>query len=208
MMAKPWALIAACTAVLAGCTTPAPPMSWLSLPVLPPADAASAAHQAAPVASAAAPGRPVWVVQRVRVPEYLQSAQVRYRDAPQRLIDWPEVRWAERLEVNLSRHLAQSLAAALPPGAVCEAPCHPVGTPGSIWVTFQALDYVRPQRQVVALVRWERLGAGSPSLTQQWQWSEPVESDTPDGQAEAMARVNRALATHLATVLRGVQPLN
>jgi uncharacterized lipoprotein YmbA len=55
-----------------------------------------------------------WIVQRVRVPEYLQSTQVRFRDAPHVLAEWPNVRWAERLEVNLGRHLSQHLSAAMP----------------------------------------------------------------------------------------------
>jgi len=202
MKASLCAAAVAGAALLAGCTTPAPPMSWLSLPVLTPPDAAADAPQAM------AAGELTWVVQRVRVPEYLQSAQVRYRDAPQRLTDWPEVRWAERLEVNLSRHLTQSLAAALPAGMVCEAPCRPAGAPGSVWVSYQTLDYLRPQRQVVAVVLWERVLPGRPPVTQQWQLTEPVEADSPDGQAEAMARINRAVARRMAAVLRGVQPPN
>ena len=193
---------AALALALAGCAKPPPPRAWLSLPTLP------VAPERSSPAGALSADAVTWIVQRVRVPEYLQSTQVRFRDAPHVLAEWPNVRWAERLEVNLGRHLSQHLSAAMPPGTVCEAPCRPSATPGSVWVSYQALDYVRAQREVVALVQWERVVPGQPPVAQQWQLREPVAVDSPSGQADAMGRLNQALARRIAATLTGAQAPN
>jgi uncharacterized lipoprotein YmbA len=116
------ALLTAGVAVLAlsGCASRTPSVVLLSLPL----DAPTTSAKAAPAAQA-----PTLVVRRVQIPEYLQSIQVRYRSSAQTLAEWPATRWAERLEVSLTRHVSQQLNARLPAGSVCDTAC--AGSPKS-----------------------------------------------------------------------------
>lgn len=200
-------------AMLAGCgSTPPAPTVWLAAPAV----TATAAQTTAPL-SADANARhdaPTVVVQRLRVPEYLQTTALRYRDGEHSFAEWPQARWAERVEVNLTRHLAQSLQAQRPAWRWCEAPCSQPGS-GSVQVAYQSLEIQRAAREVVAVVHWQisppgleaasghpRSGSGQGPVQGPWQglWQQrqPITGDTPQAQVAALAAINAALAQALA----------
>jgi uncharacterized lipoprotein YmbA len=192
------ALLTAGVAILAlsGCASRTPSVVLLSLPL----DAPTTSAQAAPAAQA-----PTLVVRRVQIPEYLQSIQVRYRSSAQTLAEWPATRWAERLEVSLTRHLSQQLNARLPAGSVCDTAC--AGSPkvSSLQISYLMLDHVRPQGQMQAQVHWvltPASGDTQASKMGQLTLSEPVQSDDAPGQAAAMARLNAQLASQIAPYLK------
>ncbi|MDX9843641.1 MAG: ABC-type transport auxiliary lipoprotein family protein [Aquabacterium sp.] len=198
---------------LAGCASTPPERSWLSLPwevspatplASPPATATASAST--PVAAAIAPrGTPQLRLLRVQIPEYLQSNRVRYRDSAATLAEWPGVRWAERVEIGLTRHLAAQLNGLLGAGAVCEDACNATPSAGNLQVSFVVLDHDRPQGRLHAQASWALTPTpGSTSTPRQGQvrWTEPVQEDNPAGQAGAMARVNAAIARELAQQLR------
>lgn len=177
---------------LSGCASRAS-MTLLSLPL----DAPTASTQAAPA--------PTVVVRRVQIPEYLQSIQVRYRSSAQTLAEWPATRWAERLEVSLTRHLSQQLNTRMPAGSVCDTAC--AGSPkvSSLQVSYLMLDQVRPQGLMHAQVHWvltPASGDTQASKMGQLTLNEPVQSDDASGQAAAMARLNAQLASQIAPHLK------
>lgn len=185
--------------VLAGCgSAPTAPTVWLALPaVTAPAAQASAPSSAEPHARQA----PTVVVQRLRVPEYLQTTALRYRDGEHSFAEWPQARWAERVEVNLTRHLAQSLQAQRPTWRWCEAPCSQAGA-GSVQVSYQSLEIQGAAREVVAVVQWQLNlpghDAGPPMNWQGvWQHRQAIEGDAPQAQVAALAALNTALSQAL-----------
>jgi uncharacterized lipoprotein YmbA len=68
---------------------------------------------AAPPAAVGA-ARPLLAVRSVQLPEYLLRAAVVYRSASAELARFPDAVWAERLNVAVTRWIAQQLAADLP----------------------------------------------------------------------------------------------
>ena len=195
---------------LAGCASNPPERSWLSLPLsvspvtLPSGATGSASPE--PAATAPAPrGTPQLRLLRVQIPEYLQSNRVRYRDSAATLAEWRGVRWAERVEIGLTRHLGAQLNGLMGAGAVCEDACHVTPSAGNLQVSFVTLDFDRPQARVRAQMNWALTPVpGSASAPRQGQvrWTEAVLEDSPAGQAAAMARVNAAVARELAQQLR------
>ena len=97
------ACVALCVA-LVGCASAPQERRWLSLPLdAPPSAAAPTSAPVSSVAAAsAARATPQIRLQRVQIPEYLQSNRVRFRDSAATLAEWPGVRWAERLEIGLT----------------------------------------------------------------------------------------------------------
>jgi uncharacterized lipoprotein YmbA len=195
-------------AMLVGCgSTPPAPTVWLAVPAV----TATAAQTTAPLsADANARHAPTVVVQRLRVPEYLQTTALRYRDGEHSFAEWPQARWAERVEVNLTRHLAQSLQAQRSAWRWCEAPCSQPGS-GSVQVAYQSLEIQRAAREVVAVVHWQisppgldaasghpRSGSGQGPVQGLWQHRQPITGDTPQAQVAALAAINAALAQALA----------
>ena len=201
------ACVALCAA-LAGCASAPPERSWLSLPL----DASltgSPDPTSAPVSSVAAASVPRTTpqirLQRVQIPEYLQSNRVRYRDSTATLAEWPGVRWAERLEIGLTRNLGLQLAGLGQAGWICADPCSTVPPGGSLQLNYVMLDHDRPAARLHALAQWTLTpppGSASTPRQGQLRWSEAVLEDTPAGQAAAMARVNAAIARDMAQQLR------
>ena len=189
---------------LAGCASAPPDRSWLSLPLElgNPSTGTTAASTAAALSTkAAAPIR----LLRVQIPEYLQSNHVRYRDSASTLAEWPGVRWAERLEMGLTRHLGLQLHELGEAGWICDEPCHSQPEGGNLQVSYAALDFDRTQARLHAYALWTLTPApGSASATHQGQLrlSEVVREDSPAGQAAAMAQVNAAVARGIAQQLR------
>ena len=144
-------------------------------------------------------------LQRVQIPEYLQSNRVRFRDSAATLAEWPGVRWAERLEIGLTRHLGLQLAELGQAGWICADPCSTVPAGGSLQLNYVMLDHDRPAARLHALAQWTLIpppGSASAPRQGQRRWSEAVLEDTPAGQAAAMARVNAAIARDIAQQLR------
>lgn len=201
-----WAIAVGLAATLAGCASAPPERSWLSLPVESGTVSASTAASAPATGTTPAPrGTPQLRLLRVQIPEYLQSNRVRYRDSAATLAEWRGVRWAERVEIGLTRHLGAQLNGLMGAGAVCEDACHVTPSTGHLQVSFVALDFDRPQARVHAQVNWALTPApGSASAPRQGQvrCTEAVQEDSPAGQAAAMARVNAAVARELAQQLR------
>src|SRR5574343_1046920 len=136
---------------LAGCGSSPPERSWLSLPLdaspaTPPAPAPADEGASTPVTTRIAPrGTPQLRLLRVQIPEYLQSNRVRYRDSPATMAEWPGVRWAERVEIGLTRHLAEQLNGLVGTGTVCDDACHATPNVSNLQVSYIALDHDRPQ---------------------------------------------------------------
>lgn len=201
-----WALAVGLAATLAGCASAPPEHRWLSLPVESGGVSASTAASAPANVTMPAPrGTPQLRLLRVQIPEYLQSNRVRYRDSAATLAEWRGVRWAERVEIGLTRHLGAQLNGLMGAGAVCEGACHVTPSAGNLQVSFVTLDFDRPQARVQAQMNWTLTPApGSASAPRQGQvrWTEAVLEDSPAGQAAAMARVNAAVAREMAQQLR------
>lgn len=199
--------IALCAA-LAGCASAPPERSWLSLPLdasLSATPAPTSPPASSVAAASAARTTPQIRLQRVQIPEYLQSTRVRYRDSAATLAEWPGVRWAERLEIGLTRHLGLQLAGLGQVGWICADPCNTVPAGGSVQLNYVVLDHDRPAALLHALAQWTLMPPpGSTVAPRQGQlrWSEAVLEDTPAGQAAAMARVNAAIARDIAQQLR------
>ena len=184
------------TVVLSGCAGRSPAVMLLSLPL----DAPMASTPTAPPSSA-----PTVVVRRVQIPEYLQSIQVRYRSSAQTLAEWPSTRWAERLEVSLTRHLSQQLNARLPAGSACDTSCNGSTPTYTLQVSYGVLDHVRSQGLMQAQVSWvltPTAGNTQAPKTGQLTLSESVQSDDAPGQAAAMAKLNAQLASQIAPYLK------
>jgi uncharacterized lipoprotein YmbA len=206
---------------VAGCGSK-PPTHWLALPL--PRDVAPAASADSVAAQAPADSlesRRVLVVRRVNVPEYLQTNSVRFRQSDSLLAEWPDVLWADRLEVGLTEHLVMRLRKQLPQWTVCERQCPPLASGITLHLEFAPFDYVRPARELRAEARWQLSqrdkGAGqsdkaAPASMQTHRISEGmkgfalrVDSDSAAGQVAAMGALLDELATDLAKAAQGWQ---
>lgn len=185
---------------LSGCAGKAPPVVLLSLPSV-----AAPAAASPMVATSQAKPSPLIIVRRIQIPEYLQSAYVRYRDSAQTLAEWPATRWAERLEVGMTRHLTQQLNSVLKAGAACDTACIGAAHAVNLSVSYQTLDAQRHANVMQAQISWWMTPAsGEPPANglHQLTLSEPIEVDSAAGHADALARVNAQLARQIAASLR------
>lgn len=194
-----WSLIVAMGLGLSACGSTKSDVTLLAWPVLP--DVASAPVQHWSPAEAA---KPPIVVRRVQIPEYLQSSRVRYRESNEILGEWPAMRWAERLEVSLTRQLVSELNRLQAPGSACDTAC--VGTPAthSLQVDYLALDHLRSRQQIQARLRWTLAplpGQKGTARQAELSLSEPVQGEGPAAQAAAMARLNARVAELIARSL-------
>ena len=190
---------------LAGCGSTQPERTWLSLPLELGAPSTSTTATTALTPTPPSRALPPIRLLRVQIPEYLQSNHVRYRDSASTLAEWPGVRWAERLEMALTRQLGLQLHELGEAGWICEDPCHTQSEGGNLQVSYAALDFDRAQARLHARALWTLSPApGSAGTLQQGQLrlSEAVREDSPAGQAAAMAQVNAAVARNIAQQLR------
>lgn len=183
--------------LLSGCGHRPHGLTLLALPIDQPDT-----HVAAPttaLASTSATG-PI-VLRRVHIPEYLQSNHVRFRNSAETLSEWPDTRWAERLEVSLTRHLHKQLGSLLPAGVLCDTHCPDTASAATLQVNYQTLDYLRPRGLLQAQVSWSLTpppGTTLPARQGHFSLSEPVSIDSAAGQAAAMARLNARLVQQVA----------
>lgn len=190
---------------LAGCGSTQPERTWLSLPLELGAPSTSTTATTALTPTPPSRALPPIRLLRVQIPEYLQSNHVRYRDSASTLAEWPGVRWAERLEMALTRQLGLQLHELGEAGWICEDPCHTQSEGGNLQVSYAAMDFDRAQARLHARALWTLSPApGSAGTLQQGQLrlSEAVREDSPAGQAAAMAQVNAAVARSIAQQLR------
>ena len=184
--------------LLAGCSNRPHGLTLLALPTDPP-DAQVVAP--ATTARGNTPAAANIVLRRVQIPEYLQSNHVRFRNSAETLSEWPDTRWAERLEVSLTRHLLQQLGSLLPAGVLCDTHCPDTARAASLQVNYQALDYLRHRGLLQAQVSWSLTPASGTTLPARqghFSLSEPVTTDSAAGQAAAMARLNARLVQQVA----------
>ena len=190
---------------LAGCGSAQPERTWLSLPLELGSPSTSTTAPTALTPTPPSRALPPIRLLRVQIPEYLQSNHVRYRDSASTLAEWPGVRWAERLEMALTRQLGLQLHELGEAGWICDEPCHSQPEGGNLQVIYAALDFDRAQARLHARALWTLTPApGSAGTLQQGQLrlSEAVREDSPAGQAAAMAQVNAAVARSIAQQLR------
>ena len=190
---------------LAGCGSTQPERTWLSLPLELGSPSTSTTAPTALTPTPPSRALPPIRLLRVQIPEYLQSNHVRYRDSASTLAEWPGVRWAERLEMALTRQLGLQLHELGEAGWICEDPCHTQSEGGNLQVSYAAMDFDRAQARLHARALWTLSPApGSAGTLQQGQLrlSEAVREDSPAGQAAAMAQVNAAVARNIAQQLR------
>lgn len=183
--------------LLTGCGHPPHGLTLLALPIDPP-DTPVATPTTAQVST---PVAATIVLRRVHIPEYLQSNHVRFRTSAETLSEWPDTRWAERLEVSLTRHLRLQLGSLWPAGVLCDTHCPDSARTASLQVNYQTLDYLRPRGVMQAQVSWSLTppsGATLAARQGRFSLSEPVSTDNAAGQAAAMARLNAQLAQHVA----------
>jgi uncharacterized lipoprotein YmbA len=194
------AMLAALLALLlalAACTSNDPPPLLLTLPA-PPVPAAAAAQPPAGTAPR------TLVLRRVSLPEYVLTRRVRYRDSASSLADWPNTYWAERIEVAVTRALAEALRARLPGWIVCDGACADA-TQGDalLLVDYQTLDFARPSTGA-ATPRLQAVAAVSGSVGGNTRWRSEhrttieAAADTPRAHATAIGQAVQALAQQLA----------
>ncbi|WP_298014299.1 ABC-type transport auxiliary lipoprotein family protein [uncultured Aquabacterium sp.] len=191
---------------LTGCQSR--PASYLLTLPLP---AAASQPWAARLPAGRAPDAPVLAVRRVGLPEHHQDSEVRYREGASTVAHWPGVRWADRLDVTLTEHLAMRLRGALPGWTVCVRTC-PTATPTLVLrVDLSPFDVQMPEAVLRAGVHWwldapsraeatAKPGAASPRLDGQGRavHTIPVAPRTPAGQAAAMGAVLDRLSVEVA----------
>jgi uncharacterized lipoprotein YmbA len=193
------------SAVLWGCASSAPPAATLlALPTL--GEPAAGGIAAAP--DPAAPERPVLVVRRLQLPEYLLARRVRYRAGDTTVDDWPGTFWAERIEVGMTRELTAALRARLPGWTLCNAACN--GGDGSatpapalrlraLQLEFAPLDYRRDRRELIAVVRGT-LDApdGAPPQRVERRYVLQAGADTPQAHAAVLGELLQRVAADVA----------
>lgn len=140
--------------MLAACGSK-PPRQWIALPL----PAAEPPASTSPTASMPGQGlaydvTPVLVVRRLNVPEYMQTSSVRYRQSDSVLAEWPDVRWADRLEVGMTEHLVMRLRSRLPGWVVCDRQCPMAASAITLTVDLSPMDYVRSARELRTEARW------------------------------------------------------
>lgn len=213
-------LLVIAAAMLLGACGSKPPMRWVALPL------PTAAPTAGPAVStfgtgAGSSSTPVLTVRRIDVPEYLQSSSVRYRERDSVLAEWPDVRWADRVEVGLTEHLLMRLRQRLPGWMVCDRQCPASSDALTAHVALAPLDYVRPARELQAQARWQLswrdrsapAGAADrhlPMMQHSQQamraFALPVSRDDAEGQAQAMGRLLDELAAEMAATILAARP--
>lgn len=181
--------------LLGACAGPSPSPTLLTLP--PTAVAPGAAVAVAPAGT-----RQILVVRRVNIPEYLESRRVRFRSESSTLEEWPHTYWAERVEIGATRSLVASLRQALPDWTVCEADC-PRG-PGArlLKVEVMPFDYLRASRTLIGEARISLAEPAAPAgvlRAAHYRYTVPVDTDSPQGQAQAMSELLRQLGSSVAT---------
>ena len=147
---------------------------------------------------------PVVEVNRVQLPDYLDTTDILERSGNQ-LVPSSTSRWGERLSVGMARALVASLASRLPDLVVTATP---VGRPARQILVDVAAFESRPDRRVVLVARWTILdGATRQVLTaEQVSLVEAIEGKGDDWLVAAMSRAVDDLAGRVASGIEGYLP--
>ena len=139
---------------------------------------------------------PVIEVNRVQLPDYLDTTDILERRGNQ-LVPSSTSRWGERLSVGMGRALIASLASRLPHLVVTATP---VGRPARQILVDVAAFEARPDHHVVLVARWTILdGATRQVLTaEQASLVEAIEGKGDDAFGAAMSRAVDDLAGRVA----------
>ena len=153
-------------------------------------------------ASVVQSGLPVVQIERVLLPDYLDTRDiVTRRDG--RVVPSESARWAERLSVGLTRSLATSLATQLTGVVVTSA--QPVDPPVlRVLVDVIAFE-LTGDRQVILAARWTIIdGTGRKSLAaEQATWTEPVAA--VGGDSAVVAAMSLALEKLATRISEGIE---
>jgi uncharacterized lipoprotein YmbA len=187
-------------ALLWGCASAPPPATLLALPSL-------GGEAIIPADTAAQPltGRPLLVVRRLVLPEYLLARRVRFRSADTAVDDWPGTFWAERIEVGMTRELAAALRAQLPTWTLCDTACNGADGGGAqpqayaLRLEFAPLDYRRDRRELLAVVRGGlEAPDGAPLQRIERRYALQAAADTPQAHAAVLGELLRRVAADVA----------
>jgi len=144
--------------------------------------------------------QPAVLVERVRLPDYLDTTDLVGRKAGE-LVPSATGRWAERLSVGFTRSLAESLAARLPQALVTAAA--PIEHPKLLLAVEVSHFGSYPDHQVTLVARWTVIDGNSRGilLTQQTTLLEPVNGSGDPFVVAAMTRAIDDLSSQIATAL-------
>lgn len=146
-------------------------------------------------------GLPVVAVDRVQLPDYLDTTDILERKSNQ-LVPSPTGRWGERLSLGMTRALTASLAARLPRLVVTETP---LGRPTRQILVDVAAFEPRPDHHVVLVARWTILdGATRQVLTA--EQASLVESIGSEGDDAIVAAMSRAVDDLAGRIAAGIDP--
>lgn len=191
--ASMWAVL---TALLAGCASPLPPITWVRLPAEAPGSEAAAP---------ATPTREVWqLMAPVLLPGHLDRDALLVRTGAAGLQPLGGVRWAEPLRDAVPRLLRQDLSRAW--GApLWTAPLPPGVRPTrQLRVEFSALDVTADGRGVQLQARWvmaDAQGAAPPQIGEA-AFVTPASGPDADALATAHRRALQQLAQRIVAAVR------
>jgi uncharacterized lipoprotein YmbA len=141
-------------------------------------------------------GLPVVEVNRVQLPDYLDTTDILERRSNQ-LVPSMTGRWGERLSVGMTRALIASLAAQLPRLVVTATP---VGRPTRQILVDVAAFESRPDHRVVLVARWTILDGATRRvlIAEQASLVEAIGGNGDDAIVAAMSRAVDDLAGRVA----------
>lgn len=145
----------------------------------------------------------ILVVRSVAVPEYMRSRRVRYWADPETIAQWPDAYWAERIEVGMTREFLAALRRRLPHWTICETGCGDSRPVIMLTVDLVRLDFVRREHEILATaqigVSETQVAPPSAGVEPLLNLSLPVATDSPQGEAQAIADILDQLAERAAT---------
>jgi uncharacterized lipoprotein YmbA len=144
----------------------------------------------------------------VKIPEYLDRPQIATRTTPGSFQFAEFDKWAEALDKNLTRVLADNLSILLPSDHVFTYPW-PKGGQVQYQVTVDILRLEKMSDQKIILdARWNVFGNSEEKLfvMKRSRMTMPVESAGYDGVASAESRAVEALSREIADAIRSLPP--
>jgi hypothetical protein len=142
----------------------------------------------------------------VKIPEYLDRPQIAARSAGNSLQFAEFDKWAEPLEKNLMRVLADNLSAMIPSERVSIFPW-PKSMPVQYRVTLEVIHLEKmPDEKVILDTGWNILGSDGENLLvmRRSRLMQPVESAGYEGVVSAESRAVEALSREIAAALRSL----
>lgn len=161
----------------------------------------------APAARAETSGDVVLGVEPVAVPDYLDRPDIVTRTAGHRL-DLAEFdRWAERLDTNVARVLADGLAAQLPTHRVVLLANQPIETDFTLRLHLDRFER-QANGEVLLAASWivEEGASGAPLMIRSASIRETVGADSYDAIVAAMSRALDRLSLRIGAEVEGLQP--